>query len=162
MRAIETRYKGHRFRSRLEARWAVFFDAIGIRWEYEPEGFELKGGMRYLPDFYLPAFTGGIYAEVKPEGDAAVKAKRFALEAERRILVLGGPPALKPYILYGDHHPAEYSQVDVTFHRNYLPGGHHAHEYRLFWTPSDADLMAGMQHAIDAARSARFEFGESG
>jgi hypothetical protein len=25
-KAIETHYKGYRFRSRLEARWAVFFD----------------------------------------------------------------------------------------------------------------------------------------
>lgn len=30
MKAIETRYKGYRFRSRLEARWAVFFDALGL------------------------------------------------------------------------------------------------------------------------------------
>jgi len=32
-RAIRTKYKEHLFRSRLEARWAVFFDALGIRWE---------------------------------------------------------------------------------------------------------------------------------
>ena len=30
IKAIETYYKGYRFRSRLEARWAVFFDAAGI------------------------------------------------------------------------------------------------------------------------------------
>ena len=28
-------------RSRLEARWAVFFDTAGIAWQYEPEGFDL-------------------------------------------------------------------------------------------------------------------------
>jgi hypothetical protein len=28
IKAIETSYKGYRFRSRLEARWAVFFDAL--------------------------------------------------------------------------------------------------------------------------------------
>lgn len=41
IKAIETSYKGYRFRSRLEARWAVFFDALGIEWEYEKEGYEL-------------------------------------------------------------------------------------------------------------------------
>lgn len=51
--AIETEYMGHRFRSRIEARWAVAFDAIGIRWAYESQGFE-GGGARWLPDFYLP------------------------------------------------------------------------------------------------------------
>lgn len=54
MKAIETHYNGYRFRSRLEARWAVFFDTLGIRYEYEPEGFELSDGTLYLPDFYLP------------------------------------------------------------------------------------------------------------
>jgi hypothetical protein len=51
IKPIETQYKGYRFRSRLEARWAVFFDEAGIKWEYEPEGFELPSGKRYLPDF---------------------------------------------------------------------------------------------------------------
>ena len=36
IKPIETIYKGYRFRSRLEARWAVFFDALGIEYEYEP------------------------------------------------------------------------------------------------------------------------------
>jgi len=40
IKAIETVYKGYRFRSRLEARWAVFFENVGIKWEYEKEGFE--------------------------------------------------------------------------------------------------------------------------
>jgi hypothetical protein len=43
MQAIETAYNGYRFRSRLEARWAVFFDALGIRYQYEKEGFDLDG-----------------------------------------------------------------------------------------------------------------------
>lgn len=53
IKAIETEYKGYRFRSRLEARWAVFFDACGVKWEYEPEGFDLGDGLYYLPDFLL-------------------------------------------------------------------------------------------------------------
>lgn len=79
MKAIETIYKWYRFRSRLEARWAVFFDAMGIEWEYEPEGFALDDGTNYLPDFFLPnvkhlAFSGkcewdeeiGDYVEEQP------------------------------------------------------------------------------------------------
>jgi hypothetical protein len=53
IKAIETAYQGYKFRSRLEARWAVFFDTLGIKWEYEKEGYDLDG-MRYLPDFWLP------------------------------------------------------------------------------------------------------------
>ena len=51
IKAIETEYNGHRFRSRLEARWAVFFDALGVEYVYEPEGFTLPSGQEYLPDF---------------------------------------------------------------------------------------------------------------
>ena len=41
IKAIETEYYGHRFRSRIEARWAVFFNAIGLKYEYEIEGFQM-------------------------------------------------------------------------------------------------------------------------
>lgn len=56
IKAIQTRYKGHHFRSRLEARYAVLFDALGFRWDYEPEGYDLDG-VYYLPDFHLPDFN---------------------------------------------------------------------------------------------------------
>lgn len=54
IKPIETYYKGYRFRSRLEARWAVFFDSLKIPWVYEPEGLAFSNGIHYLPDFYLP------------------------------------------------------------------------------------------------------------
>ena len=63
IRAIETEYNGYRFRSRLEARWAVFFEEAEIPFEYEPEGFILKDGTHYLPDFYLPWFK--CFVEIK-------------------------------------------------------------------------------------------------
>ena len=73
--AIPTEYKGYKFRSRLEARWAVFFDACGVRWEYEPEGLILSDGTYYLPDFYLSDFH--CFFEVKHNsvvGDEAEEA----------------------------------------------------------------------------------------
>lgn len=63
IKPIETIYKGYRFRSRLEARWAVFFDDLEEEWEYEKEGFEVDGE-RYLPDFYLP--EKDLWVEIKP------------------------------------------------------------------------------------------------
>ena len=66
MQAIETEYDGYRFRSRLEARWAVFFDRLDIKYEYEPEGIILSDGTKYLPDFYLIDFH--CFFEVKRAG----------------------------------------------------------------------------------------------
>ena len=60
---IQTRYAGHFFRSRLEARWAVFFDAMGIAWEYEKEGYDLGEAGWYLPDFWLSEFC--CFVEIK-------------------------------------------------------------------------------------------------
>lgn len=54
IKPIETLYNGYKFRSRLEARWAIFFDAIGLKYEYEMEGYNMDG-LRYLPDFYIPS-----------------------------------------------------------------------------------------------------------
>ena len=89
LKAIETEYRGYRFRSRLEARWAVFFDACGVKWEYEPEGFILPNGQQYLPDFLLhdvtfnhAGYTEGkdLYVEVKGKMTAedAEKIRQFA------------------------------------------------------------------------------------
>lgn len=61
---IPTKYKGYTFRSRLEARWAVYFDLIGLTWEYEPEGYVLRNGVWYLPDFYLHQLD--TFVEIKP------------------------------------------------------------------------------------------------
>ena len=63
IKPIKTFYKGIEFRSRLEARWARFFDACGVRWDYEQEGYELGYGRRYLPDFLV--HNVGIYGSEK-------------------------------------------------------------------------------------------------
>ena len=79
----DTYYKGYRFRSRLEARWAVFFDACGVDWEYEPEGYDLGNSISYLPDFKLHGVAGrdggDLYVEVKGimNHEAANKINRF-------------------------------------------------------------------------------------
>lgn len=65
IKAIDTYYNGNYYRSRLEARWAVFFESCGIRYEYESEGFKMESGRKYLPDFHLPDLD--LYIEVKPD-----------------------------------------------------------------------------------------------
>ena len=64
VKAIETKYAGTIFRSRLEARWAAFFDVLRWSWIYEP--FDLDG---WFPDFLLKPVSpnrAGILVEVKP------------------------------------------------------------------------------------------------
>ena len=53
IKPIETLYRGHYFRSKAEARFAVFLDCLGVKWEYEPQGFDLGNGLKYLPDFKI-------------------------------------------------------------------------------------------------------------
>jgi hypothetical protein len=62
---VRTEYQGIRYRSRLEARWAVFFDALAIKFQYEPRVPRIA----YLPDFFVahqPRFPRSMYFEVKP------------------------------------------------------------------------------------------------
>ncbi len=51
--SIPTQYRGIKYRSRLEANWAKWFDTYRIVYVYEPEGFNVDGNC-YLPDFHLP------------------------------------------------------------------------------------------------------------
>ena len=99
---IQTDYKGYKTRSRLEARWLYFFDLMGLKYQYESEGFENKAGLQYLPDVYLP--TLNCYVEIK---SAHIKDTPKGEEAERKLSALFGdidqPICL---ILYGD--PYEY------------------------------------------------------
>ena len=117
MKAIDTEYKGYLFRSRLEARWAVFFDACGVKWEYEPEGFDLGDGIYYLPDFLLHdviiRYNQGnivqdLWVEVKGKMTRkdAYKINRFAncckglfgLDAENPILVVSNIPFCDDFV----------------------------------------------------------------
>lgn len=78
IQAIETRYAGALFRSRLEARWAVFFDQLKVPWLYEYEGFETRAGW-YLPDFYMPDAGGGLgqWVEIKPTHPTEVEKSKL-------------------------------------------------------------------------------------
>lgn len=79
MKPIPTRYRGVTFRSRLEASYAKHFDDRQLPWMYEPEGFELSDGTRYLPDFWLP--TVRAWGEVKgPHGERLDKLERFSAD----------------------------------------------------------------------------------
>lgn len=91
IRALETRYAGRRFRSRLEARWAVFFDHVKIEWEYEDEAIETSAG-NYLPDFkiripQIKEWRHQQWFEVKPPG-AGEDPRHRALADESRIPVI--------------------------------------------------------------------------
>ena len=60
--AIPTVYNGRQYRSRLEAKWAAFFDLLGWRFEYEPADFG-----KWSPDFLLFCENvSPIFVEVKP------------------------------------------------------------------------------------------------
>ena len=96
---IQTEYRGRLFRSRLEARWAVFFDNLKVRWEYEKEGFDLDGTW-YLPDFYLPHLNKWI--EIKPEPKEGLDffPDHFAFEYFKPgdFILLQGQPSIWSYI----------------------------------------------------------------
>lgn len=97
IKAIDTKYGGCLFRSRTEARWAVFYDALGVRWVYEMEGYVLNDGRRYLPDFFLPDHN--CYIEIKgvrPTEEEKIKAQLLAIQSGRDVLIFWGKPGDYP------------------------------------------------------------------
>lgn len=70
IQSIPTWYHGVRFASTLEADWAATFDDWGWFWQYEPEGIQLPSGVKYRPDFHLPAQK--VWCEVKGPHNARI------------------------------------------------------------------------------------------
>lgn len=168
-RAITTRYKGYRFRSRLEARWAVFFDHLGIRWEYEPEGFELGNGLRYLPDFWLPDW--GIWVEVKPgkpDDPSREKALRLVAQHGAPLLIVSGLPGTSCTLYYRlDATPDEYEAWAPWCERAIYvqgPAPEMPHPSLEIYDMAvlDSELYGPAETALHAARGASFEFGREG
>jgi hypothetical protein len=138
LRAIETWHNGRLYRSRTEARWAVFFEALREPFEYELEGFVLapvpmddinidpsiywdEEDVFYVPDFWLPRSQQWI--EVKPDiGDEGYdrltleKAHRLAYHSGYAVRILCGTPGFVcPY----QEHPS---------YRGYIPS-----DYMYLW-----------------------------
>ena len=188
IKAIQTQYKGYHFRSRLEARWAVFFDALGLEWQYEPEGFDLGDGVYYLPDFRLLGVdTNGdtidYWFDVKPDGvsisDSDMeKMQRFADKKDfgyaGGFAILDGlpdinkndhllsPSAHEPILAIWSYRARpwwimESSVADEMIWLNRTSKG----KYHMGSTKEANWYEDGIAACI-AARSARFEHGESG
>jgi hypothetical protein len=179
MRPIQTVYRGYKFRSRLEARWAVFFDALKIKWEYEPEGYHLSNGEMYLPDFYLPDLCmcdyetkesktqrSSFYVEVKPERDVDAKARQLAVDANTKVLMACGVPSATSYpVIFEDGSVRNASFSSDFAVSNYaLDSGLVLNEMFLNDDGSidEGFLTKETLAAIVRARSARFEHGEKG
>ena len=91
MKAIDTIYNGYRFRSRLEARWAVFLDNLEIPYQYEPEGYDLGAAGLYLPDFRLPSLDA--WMEIKAQSPTDEEVRKAAALAEltnQRVFIFHG------------------------------------------------------------------------
>lgn len=188
IKPIQTYYKGYHFRSRLEARWAVFFDALGIEWEYEPEGFRLPSGRMYLPDFRIKCYgkRGGydrnyfyLYVEVKGEmtEEDAQKIREF-FGCDYSILVVGNIPYVsqeddvydswtfnnyEPMNGY-DICPFNYELIDGDCFGAY-PAATADGRFYLFGDDCNyinVDDCERVLRAYQLARSARFEHGEKG
>jgi hypothetical protein len=91
LKARRTAYKGYKFSSRLEARWAYFLDLMGVAWQYEPEALDLDG-LTYIPDFHLTQHR--LWLEIKGDlvTDAAGvetidKCKRLARISSRPVIL---------------------------------------------------------------------------
>lgn len=155
IRAIETRYAGCRFRSRLEARWAIFWDALGVEWDYEVQGFHTPAG-GYLPDFYLP--NEEMYVEIKgPRPSAQELAKCQAIPD--LIILVGSIPRKPEDLVWWDWqtcrkgrphllHACEEGWVTINGWES--------------WAFEARPTRDKVQAALTEARSARFEHGETG
>jgi hypothetical protein len=185
LKAIETSYKGYRFRSRLEARWAVFFDHIwSVKWEYEKEGYDLGNGIMYLPDFWIPLYGTdkcGNFIEIKHSAPNEKECEKMSLLADKvgtthRVYCFWGDPnnwharvyvserhikgVKNLYVSDGvyDHEEQSFMQEHLPNHFYYAPAPFGVRWLELPHTTKQNII----KEATSAFFSARFEFGEEG
>ena len=156
IKAIETRYKGYRFRSRLEARWAVFFDKISVPWEYEKEGYEFNG-YKYLPDFYLPTFA--LFVEVKGQDLRDIpgedeKLSAFAKHIGKPLLIACGMPAAKGNFYYYSTKGGNYQECYCNEHGHSSEG---PHQYELALFDPEVSISNALKMAFLEKHGADFE-----
>lgn len=116
--AVPTVHKGIRFRSRTEARWAAFMDALDLGYEYEPGRFPLSVGGFYVPDFRIPDFDA--WLEVKPANDEIRKLERHKAEqfcidnpGPRYWISNGYPRSVVDYIRQIQELPEDWQDIAI-------------------------------------------------
>ena len=142
--ALKTKFRGVIYRSQTEARWAVFFDAIGVQFSYEPETISLSTGRKYVPDFFIKDFDA--YFEVKPSNDAivteeATKARCLAHDraGQRVWLAVGAPAPKTPNILVLDRWPPEVTIEEILSKPEYRYWFHEdRRDEQVFWLHSES------------------------
>lgn len=156
IQAIETRYNGYRFRSRTEARWAVFFDALDVKYEYEKEGFHLPSGS-YLPDFWIKEYAGK-WVEIKgdlPTSKEIMLCSELAEISGRTVVLIWGQPRDDMWQCIYIHRRWEeletFPRLGPLFFSCYTTSVKKA----LFF---DSIPRNKIDLAVEASRSARFEF----
>lgn len=134
IKAIPTRYDGIVFRSRTEARWAVFFNSLKLRWEYEREGFEIGESTKYLPDFWLPQLD--FWVEIKgadPDELDCDKAHKLSVACERRV-----------YVFFGGHTMPDGPHSPTQAYCFYPDGGG---DHGYCWCECSTCGMLGIEYA---------------
>lgn len=171
--SIDTFYNGNYYRSRLEARWAVYFDLIHEPYEYEPEGLMFNGKFPYLPDFYLPrlkliceiknknAFYVSDYCELVSGTQKAERYKCIARDIKREgglyVIFMGAPYDY----LYGhtrwwwDQHSYPYMEFSDA-------EGNHTMSYSEVIDNAIRDVInPNLSEQAKYAQKVRFEHGET-
>lgn len=147
IKAIETMFDGYRFRSRLEARWAVFFSSLGVSYDYEVEGFDLPSG-RYLPDFWLPEEKS--FVEIKPGPMPEDLDTRHEMRLAFELMVASKK---RVYVFYGN--PFEVLAPGYPGMTGFSPDKEDDDGLTFLY-------LKNYEAALLKAKQARFEHGESG
>lgn len=163
IKVIPTKYKGYLFRSRLEARWAVFFDALDIKWEYEKEGFEFEDGTKYLPDFWLPELN--CWIEIKgeePPLNQQGKYEKLCEATKKNVHVIFGSIDISPFNCNIITHEFDKDCNCATYFMETLVDL----LYKKLWINCSIkvkdNILTKLQIAEQHAKGARFEWGEDG
>lgn len=154
IQSLDTTLFGYNFRSRLEARWAIFLDAMGWEWLYEPQGYALANGDKYLPDFYLPQFQTFIEIkfDVLTEFDFD-RARMLVQATDIPLIIIDRDPSLKHLTQLTANKEGEIKPVEINLVEDPKRKGKFL-KNRLLVDEEDYENM-GLEAPIEAVEKAR-------
>ena len=170
--SIPTWYAGYLFRSKTEARWCVFLDELGVKWDYEIQGFDADGTW-YLPDLVIFPALGTLWAEIKGAWDSdpagIARWRKFATwrpQPSRAVLMVGTPAPRAPVMVIGGDEGQPYGSWEDVHEWRPCPSGHHfdlcyAGTFRSKHAEDGCEPCANdgeerIERAVRKARSYRF------
>jgi len=109
-------YGNIKFNSLIEAKWAVFFDTLNLKWEYHKQEFKFSHGKSITPDFYIEGIGWFEVRTKTSDHEIYTLCRGLAVRTQEFVFIANGDvPAtekISGFCFYKQHDPSEKEMTE--------------------------------------------------